>query len=77
MNCTPIDPAVSIAQPLHDLPQSHLLRAFDGFGRERPIHLGFAEVVERRIELWKCGPRQAQGIDLGNKVPANSVGGTS
>ena len=44
-------PAVGVAEPLDDLPQRHRLRPLDRVGGERPIHVGFGEVVKLRIEF--------------------------
>ena len=67
-------PAVGVAEPLDDLPQRHRLRPLDRVGGERPIHVGFGEVVELRIELRQPRPRPAQRIDLGHQVAAHAVG---
>ena len=67
-------PAVGVPQPLDDLPQRHRLRAFDGVGGERPVHVLLGEVVEAGIEFRKARARPTEWIDLGHEVPTDPVG---
>ena len=70
--------AVGLAQRLHDLAQRHLLGGREvGVRRaEHHVHVGFAEVVERRLELGDLRALLAlQRIEVGPARAERAVGG--
>ena len=70
--------AVGLAQRLHDLAQRHLLVGREvGVRRaEHHVHVGFGEVVERRLELGDLRPLLAlQRIEVGPARAERAVGG--
>ena len=70
--------AVGLAQRLHDLAQRHVLVGREvGVRRaEHHVHVGFGEVVERRLELGDLRPLLAlQRIEVGPARAERAVGG--
>ena len=63
------DAAVRVAQAGDDLPQRHLLRAFDRVGREGAVEVGVGEVIKRWIELGQFGRGRPSGSICATRWP--------